>query len=41
MNSKSKNSATKDKEENLTDIQKNKMVEEKDQKNKKKFRSNK
>ena len=35
MNSKSKNSAKKDKEDNLTDIQKNKMAEEKAQKNKK------
>ena len=34
MNSKSKNSAKKDKEDNLTDIQKNKMAEEKAQKNK-------
>ena len=37
MNSKSKNSAKKDKEDNLSDIQKNNIVEEKDQKNKKNF----
>ena len=35
MNSKSKNSAKKDKEDNLSDIQKNNILDEKDQKNKK------
>ena len=35
MNIKSKNSAKKDKEDNLSDIQKNNIVEEKDHKNKK------
>ncbi len=35
MNSKSKNSAKKDKEDNLADIQKNNILDEKDQKNKK------
>ena len=34
MNSKSKNSAKKDKEDNLSDIQKNNILDKKDQKNK-------